>query len=64
MMFICLIFLNLLGKLHKFYIFNIKNIKNKDCLGVLAMGLEDTETDFNFMKADSKLNGSILTFKV
>ena len=24
------------------------------------MGLEDSETDFNFMKADSKLNGSMI----
>ena len=24
------------------------------------MGLEDLETDFNFMKADSKLNGSMI----
>ena len=55
--------LNLLGKLHKFYIFNIKNIKNKDCLGVLAMGLEDTETDFYLMKADSKLNGSMINIQ-
>ncbi len=35
-------------------------INNQDCLGVLAMGLEDSETDFNFMKADSKLNGSMI----
>ena len=27
------------------------------------MGLEDTETDFNFMKADSKLNGSMINIQ-